>query len=66
MATEQYLTAGEVAQLIGRSARTVSRLAKDGQLPYAQRTTAANGVYLFRRTDVIAYLDRQAAAKAAS
>ena len=59
MGQDDLLTAGEVARLIDRSARTVSRLAKNGDLPYAHRTTAANGVYLFRRADVITYLNRE-------
>lgn len=55
---EELLTAGEVALLIKRSARTVSRLALEGRLPYAQRSAAGNGVYLFRRRDVLEYLMR--------
>jgi hypothetical protein len=52
--------------MIGRSARTVSRLVKDGALPYAERLNAANGIYLIRRSAVIEYLARTQQREAAS
>ena len=59
MRQDELLTTGDVARMIGRSARTVSRLVKDGEIPYAERLTAANGIYLIRRSDVIDFLARQ-------
>lgn len=59
MRQDELLTTGDVGKMIGRSARTVSRLVKDGDIPYAERLSAANGIYLIRRSDVIAYLGRQ-------
>ena len=59
MRQDELLTTGDVAKMIGRSARTVSRLVKDGEIPYAERLTAANGIYLIRRSDVIDFLARQ-------
>ena len=59
MRQDELLTTGDVAKMIGRSARTVSRLVKDGYIPYAERLSAANGIYLIRRSAVIDYLARQ-------
>lgn len=59
MRQDELLTTGDVAKMIGRSARTVSRLVKDGDIPYAERLSAANGIYLIRRSAVIDYLARQ-------
>lgn len=59
MSRDELLTTGDVANMIGRSARTVSRLVKDGEIRYAERLSAANGIYLIRRSDVIDYLNRQ-------
>lgn len=59
MRQDELLTTGDVAKMIGRSARTVSRLVKDGEIPYAERLAAANGIYLIRRSDVIDYMARQ-------
>ncbi len=59
MRQDELLTTGDVAKMIGRSARTVSRLVKDGEIPYAERLNAANGIYLIRRSDVVAYMSRQ-------
>lgn len=61
---ELYLSSGEVGVLIGKSARTVSRLAQLGELPHAGRLAAANGLYLFRRSDVDQYLAQRAEATA--
>lgn len=65
MTTDELLTAGQAAPILGLSSRSVSRLAKDGTLPIADRLPVANGVYLFRRADVEALRD-ELAAKAAS
>jgi excisionase family DNA binding protein len=66
MRQDELLTTGDVAKMIGRSARTVSRLVKDGALPYAERLNAANGIYLIRRSAVIEYLARTQKQEAAS
>lgn len=63
-AAEEFLTASDVGVILGKSARTVSRLAQTGELPHAARLAAGNGVYLFRRTDVDAYVARRAQASA--
>jgi excisionase family DNA binding protein len=63
--SEQLLTSSEVGALLGKSARTVSRLAQSGDLPHAARLAAGNGLYLFRRGDVDKYLaEREAQANA--
>lgn len=61
---DEFLTASDVGVILGKSPRTVSRLAQSGELPHAARLAAGNGVYLFRRTDVDKYV--AARAKAAS
>lgn len=59
MRPDELLTTGDVAKMIGRSPRTVSRLIKDGEIRYAERLAAANGIYLVKRSAVVDYLNRQ-------
>jgi len=61
---DDLITSSEAARILGRSARTVARLAKAGELPHAGRLTAARGVYLFRRSDVEAFAAARAEATA--
>jgi excisionase family DNA binding protein len=58
---DTYLTSPEAGRLLGKSARTVTRMADAGKLPVAQKLPGPNGAYLFRRSDVEA-LAAQAAA----
>lgn len=53
--TETLLTSAQVGARIGKSARTVQRLAEDGELPFAQKLAGPNGAYLFRKADVARY-----------
>lgn len=52
------LTASEVAALIGKSHRTVIRMAEKGDLP-AMRV-GSRGDYVFDRADVVTYLAQRA------
>lgn len=54
------LTAPEAGAIIGRSGRTVIRMAEAGKLPVAQKLPGVNGAYLFRRSDVEALLSEAA------
>lgn len=56
---ESLLTASEVAAILGVVPRTVLRLAERDELPIAQRI-GTRGDRLFRRADVVAYLERKA------
>ena len=49
---EELITSSQAAVILGKSARTVARLAQLGDLPVAAQLAAGNGVYLFRRADV--------------
>jgi hypothetical protein len=56
------LTSTQAGALLGKSARTVIRLAEANRLPIAQKLPGPNGAYLFRRADVEALLPNEAAA----
>jgi len=51
-ATDELLTATQVGNLIGRSGRTVIRMAEAGKLAIAAKLPGPNGAHLFRKTDV--------------
>lgn len=59
---DELIAATEAASILGKSARTVSRLAEAGRLPVIQKLPGVNGAYLFRRGDVEALRDARAAA----
>lgn len=61
---DDLLTSSQVGTILGKSARTVSRLAQTGELPNAGRLAAGNGVYLFRRGDVERFAAERAEASA--
>ena len=61
MTQRQLLTTGQVARRIHKSARTVTRLATEGKLPFAERLEVARGVYLFDPDEVDAYVARETA-----
>lgn len=46
------LTTAETAAMLGRSPRTVARLAAEGELPYVQKLEGVRGSYLFDRGTV--------------
>ena len=48
----EFLTSPEAGRILGKSARTVIRLAEAGKLPVAQKLPGPNGAFLFRRSDV--------------
>jgi hypothetical protein len=56
----QLMTATNVGLQIGKSARTVARLAKDGSLTYSHKLDGDVGAYLFSQEDVDAYLAKHA------
>ncbi|MGB7365039.1 MAG: helix-turn-helix domain-containing protein [Rhodococcus sp. (in: high G+C Gram-positive bacteria)] len=55
------MTSTQAGQLIGKSSRTVLRLMDAGLLVSAGQLSGVNGPYLFRRSDIQAYLDSRAA-----
>jgi hypothetical protein len=55
-AADELLTATQVGSLIGRSGRTVVRLAEAGKLTVAVKLPGPNGAHLFRKADVDAFL----------
>lgn len=56
------LTTTDAGRILGKSARTVQRMAEAGEIPIAQKLPGPNGAYLFDPADV----DTLAAEKAAS
>lgn len=54
--TLDLVTSPQAANILGKSARTIQRMADDGTLPVAQKLPGPNGAYLFRRSDVAALL----------
>ena len=55
MQDADLITSSEAGLLLGKSGRTVQRMAISGELPVAQRLPGPNGANLFRRSDVEAY-----------
>jgi hypothetical protein len=54
--THELLTATQVGNLIGRSGRTVIRMAEAGKLAIAAKLPGPNGAHLFRKIDVDALI----------
>lgn len=52
MPQDDLLTSPQAGLILGKSARTVQRMADAGDLPPAQKLPGPNGAYLFRRSDV--------------
>lgn len=50
----ELLTSPQAGRILGKSARTIQRMADAGDLPVAQKLPGPNGAYLFRRDDVLA------------
>ena len=61
-AADELLTATQVGSLIGRSGRTVVRMAEAGKLAIAAKLPGPSGAYLFRRSDVDALIQAAGAA----
>jgi predicted DNA-binding transcriptional regulator AlpA len=53
---DEILSTAQVAELIGKSARTVARMAEAGTLRPIHQLPGRNGAYLFLRGDVEALL----------
>jgi predicted DNA-binding transcriptional regulator AlpA len=49
---DELLTSPQVGAILGKSGRTISRLAADGTIPHAIKLPGPNGAYLFRRGDI--------------
>jgi len=49
---DDLVTSSEAAAIIGRTSRTITRMALAGSLPVAHRLPGPNGALLFRRSDV--------------
>ena len=45
--TARLLTTAQVAAKLGKSTRTIHRMADTGQLPYVQKLTGSRGAYVF-------------------
>ena len=60
MTHDTLVTTAEVAEILGKSARTVQRMADAGTLPVAQRLPGIHGAILFRRDDVLALIPERA------
>lgn len=52
--------------ILGKSARTLQRMAESGDLVPAQKLPGPNGAYLFRRGDVLDLRDRLDAERTAA
>lgn len=63
--TKQLLTSTQVAALLGKSSRTITRMADAGTLPTAGKLPGPNGAYLFDRDDIEPFrAEREAALRA--
>lgn len=60
MPKDELLTSPQVAHILGKSARTVQRMADSGELPITQKLPGPNGAYLFSRRDVEALAKKAA------
>lgn len=52
---DDLLTSPQAGVILGKSGRTVSRMADSGDLAYAQKLPGPNGAYLFKRAVVEAH-----------
>lgn len=59
MATEVLMTTPEASIALGKSHRTVHRLAAEGRLRVAQKLPGPNGAFLFHPHDVQAFKDQE-------
>jgi excisionase family DNA binding protein len=56
--TRRLLSAAQVAELLGKSVRTVQRLAEDGEIR-AEKLPGTTGAYVFDAAVVDDYLEQQ-------
>jgi hypothetical protein len=61
---DTLLTSPQAGLILGKSARTVQRMADAGLIPVAQKLPGPNGAYLFRESDVRAYREPSSAGAA--
>lgn len=52
MSNDELLTSTQAGLLLGKSGRTVQRMAENGELTPAHKLPGPNGPYLFRRADI--------------
>lgn len=52
MQQDDLLTSPQVGYILGKSARTIHRMADAGALPVAAKLPGPNGAYLFRRSEI--------------
>ena len=64
--SSSLLTTAKVAALLGKSTRTIARLAAEGELPYVHKGDGIRGGYLFDRGIVELYKRQQATVKASA
>jgi excisionase family DNA binding protein len=50
--TDSLVTSFQAAVMLGKSPRTIQRMADSGALPFVQKLPGPNGAYLFNRTQV--------------
>ncbi len=52
MSHPELLTSTQAGTILGKSGRTVQRMADAGELRFAQKLPGPNGAYLFARSEV--------------
>ena len=52
---DDLILATDAGAILGKSARTISRLAESGQIPFVQKLPGPRGAYLFRRAEIEAF-----------
>lgn len=65
MPDNDLLTSPQVGQILGKSPRTIHRMALAGTLPIAQKLPGPNGAFLFRRAAIERYAAKALRAGAA-
>ena len=55
---DDLISSSEAGAILGRTVRTVHRLADAGELEPVRKLPGRTGAYLFRRADVMAWLAR--------
>ncbi len=50
MPNDELMTTTEAGVILGKSPRTVQRMAESGELAYARKLPGPNGAYLFTRS----------------
>lgn len=49
---DEMIVSSQVGVIMGKSPRTIARLAEQGEIPYASKLPGPNGAYLFRRSEI--------------